>query len=84
MWSGLYRHHLVGFVGIVSHFPFTFSRARMTTFGSVLADEPAAGKRSMLGAALPLSRKSPISILVAVPPEDMLALCNTKTRPAVR
>jgi hypothetical protein len=26
MWPGLYRHHLVGFVGIVvGHFPFAFS-----------------------------------------------------------
>ena len=25
MWSGLSRHHLLGFVGIVSHFPFAFS-----------------------------------------------------------
>jgi hypothetical protein len=25
MWSGLYRHHLIGFIGIVSHFPFAFS-----------------------------------------------------------
>jgi hypothetical protein len=27
MWSGLYRHHLIGFIGIVSHFPFAFSHA---------------------------------------------------------
>jgi hypothetical protein len=25
MWSGLYRHHLIGFIGIVSHFHFAFS-----------------------------------------------------------
>src|SRR5665213_2251476 len=26
MWPGLYRHHLIGFVGIVGyHFPFAFS-----------------------------------------------------------
>jgi hypothetical protein len=24
MWSALYRHHLIGFVGIVSHFPVAF------------------------------------------------------------
>jgi hypothetical protein len=25
MWSGLYRHHLIGFVGIVGHFPVALS-----------------------------------------------------------
>ena len=34
------------------------------------------------GPALPFPRKSPSSILVAVPPEDRLALCKTKIRPS--
>jgi hypothetical protein len=40
MWSGPSRHHLIGFVGIVSHFPVAFSH-RSKPRGSVAEFPPA-------------------------------------------